>query len=210
MKLSIFLTFVLVFVLNQNTIFANPHDSAPSQNVPAQPDQQNSGQDLQDMDVNVGRPKNPYPGQKFYNQGYYPFRQSMSPRLGISSKKGTDGAAIFTMGVLYMFPEIKSPQTEIGIDVFSNSMGFIHYGIRHIANERTYFRTYYKYGVGIGMDPKDGLASLADIEKSYYGKFAIGLEKFFKSPLSFRLDAELAISLKEAFATVYCGYSWGW
>ena len=108
--------------------------------------------------------------QKENQVEFYPYIQSMSPRISfkINAQDVKDTEAVY--GLLYLIPRFKSPQWEAGADLTGSGNGSIHLSKRFIINERDYFRPYYKYGLNLSIMPQEKLATFLNV-KNYVLKY---------------------------------------
>ena len=143
---------------------------------------------------------------------FYPYNQSFSLRLiflaDLKKFKG-DLDIPYGLGMAYLVSRKRQPQWEVGLDLFSNSVGYIHGGLRWVSFSDNYFRPYYKLGLAHSWQVNEKLVSLINW-KNYFFKAAVGLEDVIKLPISIRLEIELGVGVKERFVLLSLGYSWAW
>ena len=145
---------------------------------------------------------------KYTRPFYFPFKQSMSPRLGaMITSDSTKISNIF--GFSYMLPQSKSPHLELGVDLTSKSFGILHIGKKWIIKERTNFRRYYRLNLSHKLEPSKQLATLITFE-NYYVSAGIGFEKLLFSPASLRVELEVALGMNSSWSILTAGYSWAW
>ncbi|MCB0384244.1 MAG: hypothetical protein KDD43_02530 [Bdellovibrionales bacterium] len=141
----------------------------------------------------------------------YPYFQSISPRIILIADLDSirDGGGVpYGLGVTYLAPRKRQPQWEGGADLFSNSNGHIHAGLRWVHFSDNYFRPYYKAGLAHVWKAEEKLASFSNW-KNYYLKGAVGFEDVIKPPMSARLEMEIAVGTEEVLLMFSLGYSWG-
>ncbi|MCB0365141.1 MAG: hypothetical protein H6624_10480 [Bdellovibrionaceae bacterium] len=141
----------------------------------------------------------------------YPYLQSISPRIILIADLDAirEGESVpYGLGVTYLAPRKRQPQWEGGADLFSNSDGHLHLGLRWVHFSDNYFRPYYKAGIAHVWKADEKLASFSNW-KNYYLKGAVGFEDVIKPPMSARLEMELAVGTEEMLIMFSLGYSWG-
>ena len=168
--------------------------------------------DLDNQNLNVSKPSTK-PSINSSQNYHYPFIQSVSPRIGtliVTETFSEDIGNSFKMlyGFNYMLPQNISPQFEVGADIIKGFNGQIHAGKRWIINERTSFRPFYKLGVTVAAVGREGLATFANFE-NYMARASIGFEDYYKKPMSFRWELEVALGTENLFLYLTFGYSWG-
>ncbi len=152
----------------------------------------------------------PLPIKKQQEVSYhYPFLQSSSPRLGLLINPSDSLNADFTFGFTYLFPEYNSPHWEIGFDMTTDATAFIHLAKRHIFYERKPFRPFYKYGLGLLLEPKKNMAGLVELQ-NYHARVSIGLEDSLDAPMSARVELEVIAAQPNLLVSLNIGFSWGW
>lgn len=147
------------------------------------------------------------------NSHFYPYTQSVSPRLGTLvnlHEFREDMGSSFKMlyGFSYLFPRNHSPQLEVGADIIESLNGQFHIAKRWIINERYSFRPYYKLGATVVALGREGLATFTNID-NYLAKASLGLEDYYKEPMSLRWELEVGGGLEYFFLYLTFGYSWG-
>lgn len=142
---------------------------------------------------------------------FYPFLQSISPRLFLIADLDLlrDGQLPYGLGVSYLVPQLHQPQWEVGADLFSNSNGQISVSLRQIYFADNYFRPYIKLGLGHIWRAEEKLASFSNW-KNYLLRAGIGFEDVIKIPMSARIEVEAALGTETSFFIMSLGYSWGW
>lgn len=142
---------------------------------------------------------------------FYPYRQSMSPKLGIILDPDLlrNSDVPLALGVRYLLPRRRSPQWEIGFDVVTDEGAHIYLGKRFISHPRRPFRPYFTVSGMLSAQAEERLATITDY-KNYYMKLGGGFEDIIKLPMSVRLEVEFAVGLERQFAMLNFGYSWGW
>ncbi len=140
---------------------------------------------------------------------YYPYLQSISPRVGLLVNSDDLKRSETVYSILYLLPKIESPQIEVGAEVIPNFEGFLHVSKRHIFKQRDYFRPFVKYGLNLSVVSKENLATFFNF-KNYGLRVGMGLEDLLRPPMSLRIDIEALISAQSTALIVTFGYSWGW
>ena len=70
-------------------------------------------------------------------------------------------------------------------------------------------QVHYKLGLGLYMDPSQGVATLVDINN--LGIVAqVGLESLLNRPLSYRIDLDFYAGKRASIIMLQAGYSWAW
>ena len=139
---------------------------------------------------------------------YYPYLQSMTPRMGLLLNPKDLLNINFLIGALYMFPSQSSPHIEVGFEITTLGHGYTHVTRRHIINERRYFRAFYKYGVALLLDPEKNITNVVELQ-NYQFRGGIGIEDVLKIPMSVRLEIEVLYGTAGLLTLASLGYSWG-
>jgi hypothetical protein len=144
-------------------------------------------------------------------QIYYPYQQSMAPRLGVLIDPDLlrDRDLPLLVGITYMLPKRRAPRWEIGFDVVVDDGAHFSIGQRHIWGEPHSFRSYVKISALLAANAEEKLATITDID-NYFLKLSVGLEDVIKMPMSVRLETELVAGLERQYLIFSFGYSWGW
>lgn len=214
---SISLTLVLALCLSFDLDFAK---AAPINEYEAREDtKSNSTSDLNtdsrldDNNLTVSQPpKTEKVEDSHLRDLYYPYRQSMSPRLGLildPSLIRDSGEFPFLFGISYMLPRTRSPQIEFSFDILTDSRGHFSAMLRRIFNERQSFRPYIKAGATLSANADEKLATASKLE-NYLLRASVGMEDVIELPMSVRIEFELALGTEEQIAIMNFGYSWGW
>lgn len=203
-----FLTFVLISPLSAGAApQVNPSMQEPKPEESSPADSSATNLDSQQMVISTP----PEPIKKVETYEYYPYKQSISPRIGIifDSDLMKEHKFPYLLGFLYMLPRRRSPQMEAGADILSDSRGQLHFGLRNILYERQYFRPYFRAGISLEVEPDDQLAAAVDFE-NYQLRFSLGFEDVVKLPMSARFEIEGSISSTDQTLYLVGGYSWAW
>ena len=166
----------------------------------------------QNKAISIALPKDIDKVRKKNRDFFYPYTQSMSPKLGLlfdMANTDSDDAFLYLLGVNYMLPRYRSPQLELSADLISNSTGHLSAVVRWILFERNSFRPFYKAGLTHKVEADQQLGSFTNLD-NYLIRVGAGLEEYLKDPASIRLEAELSIGLENIFFGLILGYSWGW
>src|SRR4029078_12514947 len=135
-----------------STAFANPHVTAPeTKDIPEEP----SGpppeaftNDRMAISPVPPPPKDLDERAKLFSKAdyFYPYRQALSPRVGLifGVRDSSDAKNIMNLllGFNYLMPRPASPQYEVGADLSLGNLGFVNVTRRFIYNERGSFRPY--------------------------------------------------------------------
>ena len=143
---------------------------------------------------------------------YYPYKQSMSPRVGFvldPDQLDANGEVPVVLGLSYMLPRAHSPQVEFTFDLLTNSKAHFSGMLRRVFYEREALRPYLKGGVSVQLDADERLAAFSDWE-NYLARASIGFEDAIKLPMSVRIEIEAAANTKYQMLIFNFGYSWGW
>ncbi len=140
---------------------------------------------------------------------YYPYRQALTFRGGLASDFPKTTFDDNVLGFQYLFPKFLSPKIEAGADLHKEGNGHIHFGVRWIYSERSYFRPSGKISLDHMVESKENLATFAKPE-NYYARFSGTLEYVVYNPLSLRLEPELLLGFKDSILVVTLGLSHGW
>ena len=205
---------ILTLVISSANVWAKPHqDMNPvaDKEESHSTDNQVEPIDFNEKNLSVSTPPNAK-SRKIKDQ-HYSYIQSVSPRIGTlidTGQFGEDFGKAFKMlyGFNYMFPKNRSPQLEVGADLIKDNNGQFHASKRWIINERSSFRAFYKLGGTIAAIGKEGFATFTNFD-NYYARATIGLEDYYKDPMSIRLELEIAANFENVFAYLTFGYSWG-
>jgi len=140
---------------------------------------------------------------------YYPYRKSLSPMVGFVLTTKTDTPFTYVAGISYLWPRFRSPQAEIGADIMGEYGGHVHFSVRHIYLERSYFRPYLLWGLTHEVSARDGFASPLDWD-NYYVHAACGFEDVIRLPQSARLEIRALAGPEKQMLILSLGGSWGW
>jgi hypothetical protein len=216
-----FLTLVVVanFAFISSLAFANPHTEAPeikdAKVEPSGPAPEPYRNDLMSV-TPVGEPPqtmSEYSRSFSKSEYFYPYRQTLTPRVGLifglRDASDEDDIMNVLLGFNYLVKRDKSPQWEVGADLSLASAGHINIMKRRIYNERGSFRPYYKYGVSHKFITDEKFASISNWE-NYMARAGLGFEDILRPPRSLRLELEAAIGPEDIFIIFTYGYSYGW
>ncbi len=208
--------FSLTFLLNGSTASAAPVPLAPNIDEPEVPDPNQTPPKNPELIESVDITPPPAVGQEsddesFSSEYFYPYRKSMSPRLGImyNSIAASEGnSMLYAIGfqTLWSSPTLKN--YEAGADLISDGTGRVNFQQRWFFS-RSRMRPYAKAGAGLKLTPKDGLATILKLA-NYNARAAIGLERLFLAPLSLRVELEVGVGIEDVEALLSFGYSWAW
>lgn len=206
----LFLTFVLIL---GPTAWSAPHDEAPT---PSPGEDQSSAKSennvsLEEQNLSITPPPEKQPKKNRNDDYYYPFRQSISPRVGLAldMKNLADNGLHYLLGFNYLSPRKTQPQWEYGADLISNGQGFLSAGLRLTLFPHNAFRPFFKAGLSLQMNGSEKFNNFTQI-KNYHLKVGVGLEDLLKHPMSFRMELEGLIGTESQYLLMVLGYSWGW
>ena len=211
---------ILLFLTLVGTgAFASPHDDAPPPTDKAAETQDIDTEDpvllentsITEVPVRSGRMQEFV--QRFDRQNYYhAYRQSVTAHLGsvIALKDSTDSDSLMSIAAGFLWQPKKqfSPMWEYGATWVSSGLGQILATRKHVTNEKGAFRPFYKYGVGLKIDPDEQAANLVDFDNLML-RAGVGLENILKPPRSVRMDLDLVIGKDDMWIVFLYGYSWG-
>jgi hypothetical protein len=222
-----FLTLVLVSILIAGATLpgsiarANPHAEAPTSDAAAveevteEPPEAFKNDRLAVTPVETNEPKNMHEYSRRFSKAdyFYPYRQTLSPRVGtiFGLRDSSDEKDLMNllMGFNYLIPRHSSPQFEVGADLSLANHGHLNFMRRHIYNERGSFRPYYKYGVTHKIVAKEKFATFSNWD-NYLARMGVGFEDIVRPPRSLRLELEAAVGAEDVFVVFTYGYSFGW
>ena len=208
LDISKLMTFVVM--TSVNIAVAAPQQDVQLEIVPEAEEQTVDTNSLSDeKGVIVSTPTEDSDQQKV--RYFYPYRQSMSPKLGILLDPDMlrESEVPLALGIRYMLPRRRSPQWEIGFDILTEEGAHVYLGKRFITNPRRPFRPYFTVSGMLSAQAEERLATITDF-KNYYVKLGAGFEDIIKLPMSVRIEVEFAVGLERQFAIFNFGYSWGW
>lgn len=202
---------VVAFVIWSGAATAKVHTHSPDQPPPKSSEEDQNKIDLEEQNLTIVQPPpaNPEVTADLKNAYYYPYQQSLTPRVGFVLRSEEDDRISMLYGLQYMLRRFVSPRLEMGIDYLSSADLHVNAGIRYIFYEKSFFRPYYKFGLTHQADPSDLLATFLDSD-NYYLRSSFGMEDVIVLPRSVRFEAEFAIGLKDWFLAFSGGYSWAW
>lgn len=200
----------LVSILFVKQSWAAKEDPSPDFTEAPEPkdglDQQNGNERLESVDIAKPPPLILRHQEKEY---FYPYSRTLSARLGgvFDSQNFSNNGILLLAGVSYLYRRLQNEYYDIGFDIRNDPFGTIHAERRWISG-RAAARPYMKAGLGLNLVPSDQLATFLKI-KNYQIRGAIGIEKIFIPPMSFRYEFEI---LQGESTTIILsgGYSWGW
>ncbi len=169
-------------------------------------DQQNNVDRLDSVDIAKPPPLIVKLQEKEY---FYPYSRTLSARFGgvLDSQKFSDKGFLLLAGVIYLYRHRPNEYYDFGFDVRNDNYGTIHAERRWISG-RAASRPYAKAGLGLNLIPSDQLATFLKFQ-NYQIRGAVGIEKIFISPMSFRYEVEL-LQGEATILILSLGYSWGW
>lgn len=97
---------------------------------------------------------------------------------------------------------------EYGFDVKHN-LGRAFYGKKYFFNTTGAFRSYYKWDIGLNIDPDDGLANLVNFKKYMLGG-GIGGEVSYSKSSGFRYEGKILFSRDDTILQFSLGYVYSW
>jgi hypothetical protein len=214
---SLLMTFVSVCWISVPGLSAttNPAPDEPSMGTQesAEPSVPSADVDTMGIAIPPGRNnQNQETGQRpARKEVFYPFQTSMSPRfgLGYKSKSENDIPIFFLFGINYMLESSSNRHLEIGADLNSDTTGTFTAACRWIYRAGAAVRPFMKIGPSLTARPTEQLGTFVKIE-NYKVRGAGGFEYLLESPMSARLEIELAVGMKAVEGAFLVGYSWAW
>jgi hypothetical protein len=97
---------------------------------------------------------------------------------------------------------------EYGFDI-KRDVGRLFFGKKYYFNITGKVRTFYKWDLGLNIDPDDGFANLVDFKKYMLG-FNLGSEFSFSQRSGFRFEAGGYRSRDDTVLQVQAGYMYSW
>lgn len=211
--------FVILFstLVMASTSFSATHEPSPDTDAVVTPPNDDSQKKKAEKDLSTLTVAPPQPPPKSTGEKiYFPYSQSISPRLGagyfltIPSDPPNEDQQLFTLfGLQYMMKSVTHRHWEIGIDVISESRAYLNFGLKWISTQTEKFRPFFKAGISQRWDRQDGLEALVDF-KSYSIRGTAGWELLLWDPASLRFDFDVQAGTDEVTAIGTLGYSWPW
>lgn len=166
-------------------------------------------QKLEKLDVRISQP--PSGPSELGEIEYYSFRSGAAPHIGYlmdlrAKDKSKSGA---TLGITYLLPDRRMPQWEFGAELLFSGGGLLSATRRTTINPTNFLRPFYKWGVALNPETDEGIASLVQFNNILLTGGA-GIEKFYRSPLSFRAEINLYGGLSKLFVHTSLGFNWAW
>ncbi len=97
---------------------------------------------------------------------------------------------------------------EYGFDLKSD-LGRLFFGKKYYFNITGRTRTFYKWDIGLNLDPDDGIANIVDFKKYMVGG-ALGSEISITNRSGLRFDVELLRSKDDTILQFFGGYTYSW
>lgn len=169
---------------------------------------QRGSEDLEDNNL-LTTPQPERPSERASRTYYYPYRKALSPMVGFALTTDRDTPFSYSAGINYLWPKFTSPQAEIGADIMGEFGGHIHFSVRKIWFERSYYRPYVLGGITHEVDARDGFATILDWE-NYYLHAALGFEDVVLLPKSARLEIRGMAGLERQMLILLIGGAWAW
>lgn len=205
--------FVSLILLNPCDQFALAALHSLSPNLDADDRQSDSEQfpensDSQSIDgLIVSPPSAQTTSPEKVEQYYFPYKQSMSPFLGLVI--GSNLEVNTSLGILYQIPSNSSYHWEIGATMASDGGGDFLFLYKRIFQKTAKLRPYYSLGFDLKAVAQEGLPTFVNLTNWGLAAF-IGTEEVFSSPMSWRVDLGLMASRTQAAIILRMGYSWAW
>jgi len=151
--------------------------------------------------------------QTFDRRNYYhPYRQSLFVYLGavvaLKDSADFDDLIGYSAGFTWELPKALSPKWEVGATWTTAELGQITVGRKHIINEKSALRPFYRYGFVLKVDPDDQAAVVSNFD-NYLLRAGVGLENIIRPPRSGRMDLDLAVGQDDIWIMFNYGYAWG-
>lgn len=196
---------------------ANGAVDAPSPDFeqdPASPSTHTSTQTIDTIlkadTVDIAEPLPLPPRQPVAREYYYPYRSAITTRFGeLSSSTTTNGTNTPVFGgIQYQFTKYSLQTYEIGADLIGNGTGDL------LASRRWNFtksrmRPYGKAGIGLLVQPQNGLANFVDFV-NFQIEGAFGAEYSMHRSQSIRIELEFTMSSNSMQTVGAVGYVWAW
>lgn len=205
-KLAALVSATIVLIFAHPRAFASPQEDFPEDTSPeatAAP---------KPIDENMSISEAPHvdgTSMKKPSLRYYPYTQEFTIRTGLASTLYPWQASEHVVGFQYMLPKFLSPKFEAGADLHGNGEGHLHFGLRWILRERSYFRPSYKLALDHHLESKENLATVARLS-NYYIRGGVAVEFTVWNPVSVRLEMESFISTKDTWGEGTLGLTYGW
>jgi len=179
------------------------------------PSKKNSPDPLKTLDITV--PEKKSDNKNLINASatssyYYPFRQSVSPRVGLvldPKELQSDFHLVFLFGVTYLLPSDNGRHWELGFDAHTGGTGYVQIGRRFVYQRTEKFRPFIRPGIAMKLKSQEGVASIVNI-RNVQLRVAAGFEDLIKSPLSAAIGVELGVNAEGGFLVLAIGYAWAW
>ena len=138
----------------------------------------------------------------------YRYRRSLSVLAGtVNGLSGLDDIQ-YLFGSRFSFATESDALYEAGADVLTNGRGTVHFA-RRLVFGRSQFRPYAKAGVGVDLDPREGLTGILRLE-NFQARAALGAEQSLTQATSVRFEVEALISGRLQQALALMGLTWAW
>jgi hypothetical protein len=210
--LAVLLTLV---VLKTSIVEAKPHSDAPKDSVVVDDEEVVSQETIDALSITPPKPDSfrEYSQQFSRSDYFHNYRKAITLRagavFGFEDSSDDEDLTNALFGFSFLVPRKRSPQLEVGADLSTVGHGHFTFMSRHIFNERSSFRPYYRYGVMHKLDPDDKFASFSDWE-NYLGRFGFGFENSTRRSRSWRIEVELAAGGKDILGFLTLGHVYSW
>lgn len=213
--LNNFMTLVLACFLHSAIALAAVTQPEPNLDQKSQENEQGQkapSEIIDTIDITpVGKPKNIDSGLFSTTEYFFPFRNSVSARMGAiynSEAFESNYGTLYLVGFQYLFHTKSMKGYELGADLLTRGTGRIHASRRWLFN-RTRTRPFGKAGIGWRVDPDQGISTFIRYQ-NLLARGGFGVEHLLKSPLSLRGEIEIAAGTEFQEGILSLGYSWAW
>ncbi len=200
---------VLIFLLTAGPSAVASEDMRVTEIKETKNSEEGSPKGLEDMRISPVPKVQVGTGRKGTEEVYFPYRSSISPRLGFGteSKKLSKNEYHYLYGLLFQFPSDHAEHWEAGADVINDGKGVLSIGWKKRYRPTEAVRPYTKIGFAVRVDPSEQLTTFLRNE-NFQIRPATGFEYFLEHPSSIRLELETWISRSELGLHLCMGYSY--
>ncbi len=210
--LAVFLTFVLLSSpFASRIVLAKPHDNAPKDKIEQVEEETVSPETLDALSVTPVKPSSfeEYSRQFSRADYFHIYKKAITVRagavFGFEDSSDDEDLTNALLGFSFLLPRKRSPQVEVGADLSTVGHGHLTLMSRHIFNERSSFRPYYRYGLMHKLDPDNKFASFSDWE-NYLARFGFGFENSTRRARSWRIEVEVAAGMDDILGFLTIGH----
>ncbi len=167
---------------------------------------------LENLDVAQPNPQAPSTGPRSrpQDQIFYSYRNSFSPRIGVSFNFQHLLDPGYLVGFQYFLSSDAGVGWEGGVDVTNHGDGVLHLQRRWIFWPHESLRPFAKAGLGVTLNPSENFSTLLHFE-NYQLRTAAGVEYWVLASVSLRGELDLVYRFNQDLeCTMTGGYSWAW